>query len=327
MTKKDKEGEEQEVATLDAIIKQINKKFGDGTIVSKTPIADVQFVSSGCLSLDKILGGGWARGRIHEMIGLEASGKSTLALTAVTEVQKLGEKAAYIDIEHALDPKYMKALGVNLEELIITQPNAGEEALDIVEMLTRSGQVSLIVIDSVAALVPQRELENNMGDSAIGLQARLMSQAMRKLAAIAHQTNTTLLFINQIRLKIGIAYGNPEVTSGGLGLKYAASQRVDLRRKEMIKQGDKITGSVTRAKIIKNKVAPPFQECTFIIKYGEGIDVHGDVLSLALEVGLVEKKGAWYSLFGQVNVAQGEQSMIQYLKDNPAIFEELKCKI
>jgi recombination protein RecA len=251
---------------------------------------------------------------------------TSTALHAVAEAQKLGEKAAYIDIEHALDPNYMQKLGVNLEQLIITQPNSGEEALDIAEALIRSGEISLIIVDSVAALVPQKELEGNSGDSSMGLQARLMSQGMRKLAAITHQTNTILMFLNQIRMKIGMVWGNPETTPGGLGLKFAASQRLDLRRKDLLKEGDTAIGNYVQAKVVKNKVGPPFKECTFIIKYGEGIDKYMDLIEVAKDKGVLVKNGAWYS-YGEAKVAQGDASMVQLLKDTPVLFDEIKEKI
>jgi len=286
----------------------------------------VDSIPTGCLSLDLALGvGGVPRGRIIEIYGPESSGKTTLAQHIVAEVQKLGGVAAFVDAEHALDPEYAQKIGVDIEELFISQPDTGEQALDIVETLVRSSAVDVIVIDSVAALTPKAEIEGDMGDRHIGLQARLMSQALRKLAAIVNKSKTTVIFINQIRMKIGVMFGNPETTSGGNALKFYASVRIEVRRAAQIKQGDKIIGNRVKAKIVKNKVAAPFRNCEFDIMYNEGISISGDLLDLGVVVGSIEKKGNTYS-FGEERLGVGREVAKQYLKENPKKLAEIRKK-
>lgn len=322
MAKKTEVTDEQK---LQLALDTIRKAHGNNSVLTGSDsIAGVEFLSSGCLSLDKALGGGWARGRVSEIYGPESSGKTTLTLHAIAEAQKLGEKCAFIDVEHAFDPIYAEALGINVEELLFSQPSSGEEALQIVEMLAKSGVVKVIVVDSVAALLPRAEIEKEIGDSTVGRQAGLMSQAMRKLPAVCAKTGTTLLFINQIRMKIGIMFGNPETTSGGNALKFYASQRVDIRRKGGVKEGEDLIANETRVKVAKNKVAPPFKSAEFQIKYGEGIDTMLDLLRIAVEANLIKKSGAWFSYEGD-NIGQGESRTVLYLKEHPELVKTLKA--
>ncbi|MFV0485244.1 MAG: recombinase RecA, partial [Candidatus Saccharimonadales bacterium] len=283
-------------------------------------------IPTGALSLDMALGGGIPKGRIIEIYGPESSGKTTLTLHAVAEVQKQGGVAAFVDAEHALDPAYAKRLGVDVEKLLVSQPDSGEQALEIVETLVRSNAVDIVVVDSVAALVPQAEIEGDMGDSHMGLQARLMSQALRKLTGIINRSKCTVIFINQLRMKIGVMFGNPETTTGGNALKFYASVRMDIRRIGQIKVGEEITGNRVRVKVVKNKIAPPFRQAEFDIMYNQGISTEGDVLDIATEKGLVEKSGAWFSYNGE-NVAQGREAAKDYLKENPKVLKELDKKI
>ncbi|MDQ3805447.1 MAG: recombinase RecA [Acidobacteriota bacterium] len=304
---------------IEAALLNIEKKFGKGSIMrlGEREHADVQAISTTALSIDAAIGvGGVPRGRVIEIFGPEASGKTTLALHIVAEAQKAGGVAAYIDAEHAMDSEYAGKLGVNIDELLISQPDSGEQALEICEALVRSNGVDVIVIDSVAALVPRAELDGEMGDSLPGLQARLMSQALRKLTAIVGQSNTSLIFINQIREKIGVMFGSPETTTGGRALKFYSSVRIDIRRIGAIKDGDRVVGNRTKVKIVKNKVAPPFRECEFDIMYGEGISREGDVLDLAVANKVVEKSGAWFS-YGGERLGQGRENSKQNLRDNP----------
>jgi recombination protein RecA len=288
---------------------------------------DIQAVSTGSLGLDIALGiGGLPRGRIVEIYGPESSGKTTLTLSVIAQMQKIGGVAAFIDAEHALDPQYAAKLGVNVPELLISQPDTGEQALEIADMLVRSGSVDIVVIDSVAALTPRAEIEGEMGDSHMGLQARLMSQALRKLTGNIKRTNTLVIFINQIRMKIGVMFGNPETTTGGNALKFYASVRLDIRRTGAIKKGDEVTGSETRVKVIKNKVAPPFKQAEFDILYGEGISREGEIIELGVNAKFVEKAGAWYSYNGE-KIGQGKDNAREYLKEHPAIANEIDAKI
>ena len=288
---------------------------------------DVETISTGSISLDLATGvGGVPRGRIVEVFGPESSGKTTLALHMVAEAQKAGGKAAFIDAEHALDPVYAKNLGVRIEELLVSQPDTGEQALEICDMLSSSGAIDIIVIDSVAALVPKAEIQGDMGDTHVGLQARLMSQALRKLTGTVNKTNTCVVFINQLREKVGVMFGNPEVTTGGRALKFYSSMRFDVRRIETIKQGDRMLGNRTRVKIVKNKVAPPFKRAEFDIMYGKGISKSGDVLDCAVEAGIVSKAGSWFSYNGE-RIGQGRENVKQYLEDNPDLMEELTQKL
>jgi recombination protein RecA len=304
---------------LDLAVSQIEKQFGKGSIMRLGGVdstAALDAIPSGSLSLDAALGvGGFPRGRVIEIFGPESSGKTTLALHAIAEAQKLGGTAAFVDAEHALDANYGRRLGVDVENLLVSQPDNGEQALEIAEVLIRSGAIDIVVIDSVAALVPRAELEGEMGDAQMGLQARLMSQALRKLTGIVSKSKTCLVFINQIREKIGVMFGNPETTTGGRALKFYASVRVDVRRIASIKDGDSVTGSRTKAKIVKNKVAPPFREAEFDIMYGEGISREGDLLDLAVEKSVVDKSGAWFSFQGE-RLGQGRENARQFLKDN-----------
>ena len=304
---------------LDLAVSQIEKQFGKGSIMRLGGIdstAALDAISSGSLSLDLALGvGGYPRGRVIEVFGPESSGKTTLTLHAIAEAQRLGGTAAFVDAEHALDANYARKLGVDVENLLVSQPDSGEQALEIAEVLIRSGAIDIVVIDSVAALVPRAELEGEMGEAQMGLQARLMSQALRKLTGIVSKSKTCLIFINQIREKIGVMFGNPETTTGGRALKFYASVRVDVRRIASIKDGDAVTGSRTKAKIVKNKVAPPFREAEFDIMYGEGISKEGDLLDLAVDKSIVEKSGAWFSFQGE-RLGQGRENARQFLKDN-----------
>ena len=315
---------------LAAALSQIDKQFGKGSIMrlgDSDAIKDIDVVSTGSLGLDIALGvGGVPRGRVVEIYGPESSGKTTLTLQVIAEMQKIGGTAAFIDAEHALDPLYAQKIGVNVQELLISQPDNGEQALEIVDMLVRSGSVDVVVIDSVAALTPRAEIEGEMGDHQMGLQARLMSQALRKLTANIKRSNTMLIFINQIRMKIGVMFGNPETTTGGNALKFYSSVRLDIRRIGAIKKGDEILGNETRVKVVKNKVAPPFKKAEFDILYGEGISREGEIVELGVLHNLVEKAGSWYSYNGE-KIGQGKDNSREYLKDNPDIANEIELKI
>jgi recombination protein RecA len=307
---------------------QIEKQFGKGAIMRMDGgyRLDVETVPTGALSLDLALGGGIPRGRIIEIYGPESSGKTTLSLHAVAEVQKTGGTAAFVDAEHALDPIYAEKIGVQLDKLLVSQPDNGEQALEIVETLVRSNAVDIIVVDSVAALVPQAEIEGDMGDAHMGLQARLMSQALRKLTGVISKSKTTVIFLNQLRMKIGVMFGNPETTTGGNALKFYASVRMDIRRTSQIKSGDDVIGNRTRVKVVKNKIAPPFREAEFDIMYNKGISTEGDVLDLATDREYVEKSGAWFS-YGGEKIGQGREAAKQYLRDNPKVLAELDQRI
>ena len=314
---------------LEMAIGQIEKQFGKGSVMKLGEESKMQLecISTGSIDLDIALGlGGVPRGRIVEIFGPESSGKTTLALHVIAEAQKNGGSAAFIDAEHALDPSYARKLGVNVDELIVSQPDTGEQALEIAEALVRSGAIDVIVVDSVAALVPKAEIEGDMGDSHVGLQARLMSQALRKLAGSVNKSKTTTIFINQLREKVGIMFGNPEVTPGGRALKFYASVRLDVRRIEGIKQGTDMIGNRTRVKVVKNKVAPPFKQAEFDIMYGEGISRYGDVLDVATGLEIVNKSGAWYS-YGDQRLGQGREAAKQFMKDNPVVFIEVENRI
>ena len=310
---------------LDETLKQIQKLYGKGAVMrlGERPAVEVNAIPSGSLLLDEALGvGGYPKGRIIEIFGPESSGKTTLALHAIAECQKLGGRAAFIDAEHAIDPIYAKNLGVDINELILSQPDNGEQALEIVEMLANSGSISLIIVDSVAALVPQAELDGEMGDSSVGLQARLMSKAMRKIAGILNKKECAVIFINQLREKVGVMYGNPETTSGGRALKFYASIRIDIRRTEAIKQGADIVGNTCRVKIVKNKVSPPFRQCEIDIIYGQGISKEAEILDRAVELGYVKKSGAWFEYKGS-KIAQGRDAAKLYIKENEDVQAEL----
>jgi recombination protein RecA len=313
---------------LSLALESIEKQFGKGSIMKlgEGHKQNVETVSTGALSLDLALGGGIPRGRVIEVYGPESSGKTTLTLHAIAEVQRNGGTAAFIDAEHALDPQYAKRIGVDIENLLLSQPDNGEQALEIVETLVRSNAVDLIVVDSVAALVPRAEIEGDMGDSLPGLQARLMSQALRKLTSVISKSKATVIFINQIRMKIGVMFGNPETTTGGNALKFYASLRMDIRRIAQIKQGDEVVGNRTRVKVVKNKIAPPFREAEFDIMYNEGISIPGDVLDLAVNYNIVEKAGAWFSYNGE-KVGQGREASKEFLKQNPKLLKELDTKV
>ena len=315
---------------LAAALSQIDKQFGKGSIMrlgDSDAIKDIEVVSTGSLGLDIALGvGGLPRGRVVEIYGPESSGKTTLTLQVIAEMQKIGGTAAFIDAEHALDPLYAQKIGVNVQELLISQPDNGEQALEIVDMLVRSGSVDVVVVDSVAALTPRAEIEGEMGDHQMGLQARLMSQALRKLTANIKRSNTMLIFINQIRMKIGVMFGNPETTTGGNALKFYSSVRLDIRRIGAIKKGDEILGNETRVKVVKNKVAPPFKKAEFDILYGEGISREGEIVELGVLHNLVEKAGSWYSYNGE-KIGQGKDNSREYLKENPDIAKEIELKI
>ncbi|MCJ0573142.1 recombinase RecA [Enterococcus cecorum] len=314
---------------LDAALKKIEKNFGKGSIMKLGEKADQQIstVPSGSLALDVALGvGGYPRGRIIEVYGPESSGKTTVALHAIAEVQKQGGTAAFIDAEHALDPAYAKKLGVNIDELLLSQPDTGEQGLEIADALVSSGAVDIIVIDSVAALVPRAEIDGEMGDTHVGLQARLMSQALRKLSGTINKTKTIAIFINQIREKVGVMFGNPETTPGGRALKFYATVRLEVRRSEQLKQGSDIVGNRTKIKVVKNKVAPPFKVAEIDIMYGEGISQEGELLDMAVDVDLVDKSGAWYSYNGE-RIGQGRENVKNYMKDHPEMVSELLVKV
>lgn len=329
MAKEKKSAVKDTDAALDDAISQIEKKFGKGSVMrlGDCTAVDVDVIPSGSLTLDKALGiGGYPKGRIIEIYGPESSGKTTLTLHAIAQAQKQGGKAAFIDAEHAIDPVYAKNLGVDIDELILSQPDSGEQALEIAEMLVRSGVIDLIVIDSVAALVPQVELDGEMGDAAVGLQARLMSKALRKLSGVMNKTNCTVIFINQLREKIGVMYGNPETTTGGRALKFYSSVRVEIRRSEQIKQNGEIVGNKANIKVVKNKVAPPFKTTQVDIIYGKGISRDGEILDLAVEGDIVEKSGAWYAYNGE-KIGQGRENAKNFLLEHPAIFAEVEEKV
>ncbi|MFZ2275615.1 MAG: recombinase RecA [Candidatus Nanogingivalis sp.] len=313
---------------LDLAIAQISKQFGDGAIMKlgENSKVDVELLPSGALSLDLALGGGYPKGRIIEIYGPESSGKTTLTLHAIAEIQKQGGTAAFIDAEHALDPAYARKLGVDTENLLVAQPDNGEQALEICETLVRSNAVDLIVVDSVAALTPQAEIDGDMGDAHMGLQARLMSQALRKLTGIINKSKATVIFINQIRMKIGVMFGNPETTTGGNALKFYASVRADIRRIAQIKNGEDVIGNRTKVKIVKNKIAAPFKVAEFDIMYNEGISKTGDILDLAVEHGIVGKSGAFYK-YNEQNIGQGRENTKRYLKENPEIMDEIDRKV
>jgi len=315
---------------LQAALAQIEKQFGKGTIMrlgEGEVIEDIQVVSTGSLGLDIALGvGGLPRGRVVEIYGPESSGKTTLTLQVIAEMQKVGGQCAFVDAEHALDIQYAQKLGVNLQDLLISQPDTGEQALEIVDSLVRSGAVDLVVIDSVAALTPKAELEGDMGDSLPGLQARLMSQALRKLTATIKKTNCMVIFINQIRMKIGVMFGSPETTTGGNALKFYASVRLDIRRIGALKNGEEVVGNATRVKVVKNKVAPPFREAEFEIMYGEGISREGEIIELGANHSIIEKAGAWYSYKGE-RIVQGKENVREFLKKNPAIAKDIETQV
>ena len=320
--------DEGKLKALGLAMDQITKQFGDGSIMKlgEAKKVDVELLPSGSLSLDLALGGGYPMGRIIEIYGPESSGKTTLTLHAIAEIQKQKGTAAFIDAEHALDPAYARRLGVDTDNLLVSQPDNGEQALEIVETLVRSNAVDLIVVDSVAALVPQAEIDGDMGDSHMGLQARLMSQALRKLTGIINKSKATVIFINQIRMKIGVMFGNPETTTGGNALKFYASVRADIRRIGQIKEGDNIMGNRTRVKIVKNKIAPPFRAAEFDIMYNEGISRTGDVLDLAVQYGVVGKSGAWFD-YNDAKIGQGREQTKKYLKENPETLAEIDAKV
>lgn len=326
----DKKGAEETGKTkaLGLALDTIEKQFGKGSIMKLGDAHknNVETIPTGSLSLDLALGGGVPKGRIIEVYGPESSGKTTLTLHVIAEIQKQGGTAAFIDAEHALDPSYAKRLGVDVENLLISQPDNGEQALEITETLVRSSAVDLIVVDSVAALVPRAEIEGDMGDSHMGLQARLMSQALRKLTGIISRSHTTVIFINQIRMKIGVMFGNPETTTGGNALKFYSSVRMDIRRISQIKQGDEVIGNRTRVKVVKNKIAPPFRQAEFDIMYNKGISASGDILDLAVEHEIVEKSGAWFAYKDQ-KIAQGREAAKKYLEDNPKALDEVAKKV
>lgn len=336
MAKKAEKAEMAEKATnnegklkaLGLAMDQITKQFGDGSIMrlGEGHKANVELIPSGALSVDLALGGGYPKGRIIEIYGPESSGKTTLTLHAIAQVQKAGGTAAFIDAEHALDPSYAKRLGVDTDNLLVSQPDNGEQALEIAETLVRSNAVDLVVVDSVAALVPQAEIDGDMGDSHMGLQARLMSQALRKLTGIINKSKTTVIFINQIRMKIGVMFGNPETTTGGNALKFYASVRIDIRRTGQIKVGEDIVGNRTKVKIVKNKIAPPFRIAEFDIMYNEGISATGDVLDLAVQHGIVGKAGAWFD-YKEGKIGQGREASKVYLKEHPEVLAEIEDKV
>jgi RecA protein len=336
MVDKKKKTEPDMAATVDTgkqkalslAMDQITKQFGDGSIMKlgEAQKVDVEVIPAGALSLDLALGGGYPKGRIIEIYGPESSGKTTLTLHAIAEIQKQGGTAAFIDAEHALDPSYAKKLGVDTENLLVSQPDNGEQALEIAETLVRSNAVDLIVVDSVAALTPQAEIDGDMGDSHMGLQARLMSQALRKLTGIINKSKATVIFINQIRMKIGVMFGNPETTTGGNALKFYASQRIDIRRISQIKVGDDIVGNRTRVKVVKNKIAPPFRTAEFDIMYNQGISKEGDILDLAVQHGVVGKAGAFFKYHDET-IGQGRDKAKAYLRENPEVLQEIDTKV
>ena len=319
--------DENKKKALDAALEKIEKQFGKGSVMrmdDSSIVEGLQSVSTGSLGLDIALGiGGLPRGRVVEIYGPESSGKTSLTLSVIAQMQKIGGTAAFIDAEHALDTQYAAKLGVNIEELLVSQPDTGEQALEITDMLIRSGSVDMVVIDSVAALTPRAEIEGDMGDSHMGLQARLMSQALRKLTSQIQRTNTLVIFINQLRMKIGVMFGNPETTTGGNALKFYASVRLDIRRIGAIKKGDEVIGAETRVKVVKNKVAPPFKKAEFDILYGEGISLEGEIIDEGVNLDLIEKAGSWYSYKGE-KIGQGKDNAREYLKDNPEISKEIE---
>ena len=326
----DDRNDRERLKAIEMAVGQIEKQFGKGSIMrlgAKDVIAQIPAISTGSVSLDYALGiGGMPRGRVIEIFGPESSGKTTLALQVIAEAQKTGGMAAFVDAEHALDAQYARKLGVDLENLLISQPDNGEQSLEIVEVLVRSGGVDVVVVDSVAALVPRAEIEGEMGEAQMGLQARLMSQALRKLTGVVSKSKTTLIFINQLREKIGVMFGNPETTTGGRALKFYASVRIDIRRIGAIKDGDAVVGGRTRVKVVKNKVAPPFREAEFDVMYGEGISKEGDLLDLAVERKIVEKSGTWFAYSGD-RLGQGRENVKQFLKDNPVIFKSIEERV
>ena len=315
---------------LDAALSQIEKAFGKGSIMrlgQNNSVADIEAISTGSIGIDIALGiGGMPRGRIVEIYGPESSGKTTLALSVIAQAQKKGGTCAFIDAEHALDPAYAKKIGVDLESLLISQPDAGEQALEITDTLVRSGAIDAVVVDSVAALVPKQEIEGEMGDTFVGLQARLMSQALRKLAGTIAKTNCVVIFINQLRMKIGVMYGNPETTTGGNALKFYASVRLDVRKIEAIKEGGNVIGNKTRVKVVKNKVAPPFREAVFEIMYGQGISKWGELVDLAVQMDIIQKSGSWFSM-GDERIGQGANSVKEYLINNPDIAAQVEAQV
>ena len=319
----------EKAKAVEAAIAQIEKNYGKGSIMAlgQQPVEDIPVIPTGCIQLDMALGvGGFPRGRIIEIYGPESSGKTTLALHAIAEAQKLGGVAAFIDAEHAFDAVYARKLGVDIESLLVSQPDTGEQALDIAETLVRSGAIDIIVVDSVAALVPQAEINGEMGDNHVGLQARLMSQALRKLTGILSKSNTCMLFINQLRMKIGVMFGNPETTTGGNALKFYATQRIDIRRIAAIKNGEEVIGNRTRVKIVKNKVAAPFTQCEFDILYGVGISREASILDLACELDIIQKSGSWFS-YNNERIGQGRENTRLFLKDNAELCNEIETKI
>ncbi len=322
--------DENRKKALAAALSQIEKQFGKGSVMRMgdgTAIGNIEAISTGSLGLDIALGiGGVPRGRIVEIYGPESSGKTTLTLHVVAEAQKQGGTCAFVDAEHALDPQYAEKLGVNIDELLVSQPDTGEQALEITDMLVRSGAVDVVVVDSVAALTPKAEIEGDMGDSHVGLQARLMSQALRKLTANIKRSNCVVIFINQIRMKIGVMFGSPETTTGGNALKFYASVRMDIRRIGAIKKGDEVIGNETRVKVVKNKVAPPFKQVEFQILYGEGISREGEIIDLGVKQGIIEKSGAWYAYNGD-RIGQGKENVRQFLKENPEIAADIEQRI
>ncbi len=322
--------DENKKKALGAALMQIEKQFGKGSVMRMGDVAasrDIDVVSTGSLGLDIALGcGGLPRGRVVEIYGPESSGKTTLTLQVIAEMQKLGGTAAFVDAEHALDPGYAEKIGVNVDDLLVSQPDTGEQALEIVDMLVRSGAVDIVIIDSVAALTPKAEIEGDMGDSHMGLQARLMSQALRKLTGNIKRSNTLVIFINQIRMKIGVMFGSPETTTGGNALKFYASVRLDIRRIGSIKKGDEVVGNETRVKVVKNKVAPPFKEAEFEILYGEGISFVGELVDLGVKYGFIQKSGSWYS-YGDEKIGQGKENVKGFLKEHPEKAREIEAKI
>ena len=322
--------EEKKQKALDAALSQIERQFGKGSVMRMGDagmVRGIEAVSTGSLGLDIALGiGGLSRGRVVEIYGPESSGKTTLTLQVIAEAQKLGGTAAFVDAEHALDPDYAEKIGVNVDELLVSQPDTGEQALEITDMLVRSSAVDIVVVDSVAALTPKAEIEGDMGDSHMGLQARLMSQALRKLTANIKRSNTLVIFINQIRMKIGVMFGNPETTTGGNALKFYASVRLDIRRIGAIKRGDEVVGNETRVKVVKNKVAPPFKQTEFDILYGEGISREGEIITLGVKEGIINKSGAWYS-YGGERIGQGKDNVRAFLKENTEMAKEIETQI
>ena len=326
----DDRNDRERMKAIEMAVGQIEKQFGKGSIMrlgQKDAVTAIPAISTGAVSLDYALGiGGVPRGRVVEIFGPESSGKTTLSLQVIAEAQKLGGMAAFVDAEHALDAQYAQKLGVDLENLLVSQPDNGEQALEIVEVLVRSGGVDVVVVDSVAALVPRAEIEGEMGEAQMGLQARLMSQALRKLTGVVSKSKTCLIFINQLREKIGVMFGNPETTTGGRALKFYASVRIDIRRIGAIKDGDAVVGGRTRVKVVKNKVAPPFREAEFDVMYGEGISKEGDLLDLAVDRKIVEKSGTWFAFSGE-RLGQGRENVKQFLKDNPATFKAIEERV